>query len=244
MKCTFASLLSSIALFVIVPSAAQGAAFTNGSFELPGLPPGTFVYLAPGDTRLAGWSIGGAGGPVGHFNNDSFLTGPSPGPFDAVDGTHQVSFNTGDLPPGNFISQSFDTTVGQRYAVTFFVGRLGFEREGADISLTASVLSETGDTLTSLRATPYGLGYSGSESVYFTADSATSTLLFTDTSLETRAVDILLDDIVVTAIPEPSRFELATLAALGGMAMVFARRRARRRSRRRAWKPAPERAGC
>ena len=60
----------SAALWMLAPTIAHGAAFTNGSFEMPGgLSPSSFIYLPRGDTTLSGWSIGGSGGPVEYVNN-------------------------------------------------------------------------------------------------------------------------------------------------------------------------------
>ena len=67
-----------------------------------------------------------------------------------------------------------------------------------------------------------GQGYGTAESLFFTATSATTTLRFTDTSLDTVSVDALLDNVAVLAIPEPSTLVLAALGLLG---LIMSRRR-------------------
>jgi hypothetical protein len=210
------------ALLCLVTANARAAAFTNGSFEMPGgLPPSSGILLSPGDTTLVGWSVGGSGGPV-TYSNDYYYGAR----FDAVHGTYQVAFSGGDDAPGTFLSQSFDTVVGQQYGVRFFVGRLGHDFQM--VSLTASALSASDDILASLQVFPPDelpdfYGYGPLQSFSFTATTATTTLRFTDTSLDTNGVDVLLDKVAVVAVPEPSTLIL-TAAALGA---CIARRRNR-----------------
>ena len=198
--------------------AAHGAAFTNGSFELPGgLAPHSTLSLALGNTSLVGWTIGGVGG-IAYDNGSNIFE-----PYNPVDGAYHVAFNGGDQAPGTFLSQTFDTVVGQQYFATFFVGRYGPGVGNPGIgamSLTASALSAGNSSLASLQVFPPLQGYGSMQSLSFIPTSSTTTLKFTDTSLVTTSVDVLLDNIVVSTVPEPSTLGLAAFVAL----LVAARR--------------------
>ena len=173
----------------------SGGPFTNGSFELPGnLPPKSFIELLPGDTRLVGWKYEGS---RLHYANDQGLGFGFPPP---IDGAYHISFNPLDGPGGTKIHQTFDTLPGKDYAVTFFVGRLG--TGPGEVSLTASVSSDTGVQLASFKAIPpLTGGYGTQQRFLFAAVSASTALAITDTSLVTKGVDVVLDAVDVSILP-------------------------------------------
>jgi hypothetical protein len=165
--------------------------FVNGSFELPALAPGATPALPAGSTIMTGWTVGNDG-VVSMVNGEFF--GASP-----VDGSQQVAFNGGNGPVGGSILQTFSTTVGQTYTVSFFVGRAG--SGGGTMSVYAEVTSSNGQVLGSLAATgPVAPGYSSPQSFTFTATTETATLTFRDTSSATVAVDLMLDNVSVTPL--------------------------------------------
>ncbi len=163
---------------------------TNGSFNEPIVPWGVSSNYPPGSNLLPGWSVGGSGGPV--------TLGINSGGFPAADGQQDLAFNSGDQAPGTWIAQTFSTAVGQQYSVTLYVGRTG--NGGGDVSLQATVKSQTGDPLGQIQASPPSHGYGTVKELTFIATSATTTIEFLDTSSATVAVDILLDNIVVQSV--------------------------------------------
>ncbi|HXT39234.1 MAG TPA: LamG-like jellyroll fold domain-containing protein, partial [Candidatus Angelobacter sp.] len=164
--------------------------FTNGSFETPALATGASVDLPAGSTTLTGWTVGNTG-LVSWRNGPAFGVAP-------VDGSQEVGFNGANTPPGGSIFQTFSTTVGQTYTVSFNVGRQG--TGGGTMSLQAQVTSSTGGALGSLTAVaPNSPGYGLAQTFNFTATTDSSTLTFTDTSTATIAVDLLLDNVSVAA---------------------------------------------
>jgi choice-of-anchor C domain-containing protein len=91
---------------LLAPASANADLITNGSFETgPVLPEWGDMYLAAGDTRLTGWTIGGT--DVELANNVAWVTS---------DGVQTVGVNgsgTGTL------SQSFASVSGTQYTVSF-----------------------------------------------------------------------------------------------------------------------------
>src|SRR5438105_4255639 len=182
------SLLLGLSLFTAALE-LYAAPFTNGSFESPALAAGGTTALAVGSTALTGWTVGNGG--IVSLVNGAFY-GASP-----VGGVQQVTFNSGDGPTGGSIFQTFSTTVGQTYAVGFYIGRASLG--SGTMSLRAEVTASGGQVLGSLdSAGPASPGYGPAQTFIFTATSTSSTLTFTDTSSATVAVDVVLDNVSVT----------------------------------------------
>jgi M6 family metalloprotease-like protein len=168
-------------------------AFTNGSFELPVL--AATVTGTNGSTMVTGWTIGGAS-PVGHIRGQLLGQG-------ALDGAQWIGFNGNNLPPGDSIAQTFLTTPGDTYSVSFNVVQLG--NAGNTMSIRGTATSSTGQSLGTLNAVAPVSGWSPPHSFNFVATSATSTLTFLDTSLATFGVDVFLDNVVVRRLgPTPA----------------------------------------
>src|SRR5438034_3528060 len=168
--------------------------FTNGSFESPALTPGERVNLPAGSTTaMIGWTVGSTG-------LVSFANGPALG-VNPVDGSQHIGFNGGDTITGGSISQTFGTTAGQVYTVSFYVGRNG--PGSGTMSLLAEVASSSGAALASLAAVaPNSPGYGQVQRFNFAATTTNSTLRFTDTSSATIAVDVLLDNVSVVPVSQ------------------------------------------
>ena len=201
---------------LVLGLAALGQNFIiNGGFEDPQVTAGFIIQ--PGDNTLPSWTIGG--GQVVELANGP-LFGSSP-----IEGLQDIILNPGNTPPGVTLSQSFSTTVGVTYSVSFAVGLEGggggFAVEGQALSATQSVLGT--------QTTPaIGTGSWAIGSFNFTASTTTSTLVFTDVSAQTVNGDVLLDDVVVNAItPVPEPAEYAAVAGLA-LAAFGAWRRTRR----------------
>ena len=77
----------------------------------------------------------------------------------AQNGSQAIEFNANNQSstPGNNVSQSFDTEIGANYIVTFYVGRLG---NPGNVSLRATVKSQSGNTLNEVNTAAPTTGYS------------------------------------------------------------------------------------
>jgi hypothetical protein len=120
-------------------------------------------------------------------------------------------FNWGDSTPNGVLSQSFATTAGVTYRLSFDAGAMGAtqaQRLQVDVQGNASLLSQlvtvSGPGLGQQRWVP--------QSFTFVADRATATLTFRDVSLVTKNLDMMLDNVrVIESAPLVS----ATLASPG-----------------------------
>lgn len=191
-------LIRTLVLPVLLVQSTYGAGLTNGSFEQPGnVPVDSYIGFSAGSTSLVGWTIGSTNAPFSGITYHHRYHHPEMD-FLPVDGEYAIIFNGGDHPADVWISQDFNTVPGADYEVSFYVGRLGL---GADpVSLTATVLSGSGEVLQSLVAVPPVHGYGNKQKLVFQAVSSVSTLKFTDTSSEAKSVDVALDHVSVVPL--------------------------------------------
>src|SRR5665213_110854 len=115
---SFGSVNSSNAVLTTFSSPGIIAAFANAGFEAPKIATNTTKDLSAGSTFLTGWTVGGTGGPVEVVNG--ILAGYAPD-----EGQQWLSFNSGNTAAGSSISQTFLTTGGQSYGISFALGSMG-----------------------------------------------------------------------------------------------------------------------
>ena len=189
---------------------ARGAIIVNGGLESQVVSGLSTAYGGGVDAGiLTGWQASG--------NTSTYIVlinGPYLG-LSAIEGAQFVSFNGGDSPSGGILSQTFSTTIGDTYDVSYTVGRYG---SGAALSLHGEILSGSNAVLGQADNTPVTTGWLTPTTFSFTATTASTTIRFTDTSTGTIGTDVALDAISVTRatpVPEPE-----SCAAAAGVALV------------------------
>ncbi len=196
------------------PASAQ--VLVNGSFESP-VVTGSFVTLNSGSTAITGWSI---------TNGSVDVVGTR---WAAEDGAQSIDLNGSG--PGT-ICQTFTTTAGDPYSVTWFQSRNaspGGLTGGASATETVSVAGVKSASYTSSQPwTSTNPGWAP-ESLNFNAGGATSTLCFASNTAGPAGVT--LDNVVVTPLLPASQVNgriaaaVGLVAAAGGMAAYLRRRR-------------------
>jgi len=143
---------------------------TNGSFE----------------NNYASWTAGG---------NQGIATSDPAYPASA--GTHVVVLNANDQSPTATLSQSFTTTVGQRYALTFDAGTVGATSDQhLRVTLTGSgTIVDRELVFGGPTASPLYVP----QRIVFVANSTQTTLSFADVSPSYFFIDGLLDNVQVVA---------------------------------------------
>lgn len=178
----------------LLPSIAQGSSLLlNGSFE-QGPPPfnNQDIDIVAGSTDITGWLV---------TAGIDLLEDP----WDVADGLRAVDLD--GRSPGA-IQQTFATDVGQTYLVSFqYSGNPSGSLVTKDARVTAGDFSNifafdtTGQTITNLTWI--------TASFLFTATDTSSTLAFASLSAADSAYGMVIDNVSVSAVPEP-----ATLALL------------------------------
>ncbi len=189
-------------LMLAIAGASLGAnaadLITNGNFETySGGAVIGFTTVNAGSVALAGWTVGGTSVDIVNGNYGAF----SGNGIDIL----------GTPGPGS-VSQSFASTVGQTYLLTFDVSRNGNTNPYIDVSFNGGL------------ATQYLGGTSAAPSHYtfsYLANNSSTTLTFS--SVGSGDSGAVLDNVSVTAVPEPETYAML-LAGLGLIGMVRRRK--------------------
>ncbi len=185
-------------MVMLFGSTAQTAVFTNGSFEDGRYNQGSndFNTLASGSIIIDGWVVGGAG--IDWIN--AYWT--------AADGTKSIDLAGTPVGPGS-ISQTFDTTSGKLYDVSFAMAGNPDDQGTSPIkaligSATSGGYTQTIQSFNTTGSVKIG-GMNWSErSFQFLALDPQTTLTFAnnDPLNSTNPWGAALDDVKVTGVPE------------------------------------------
>lgn len=203
---------------VIAPSIAGAQnLLLNDSFEAPAFPGPAAIYSSPSGA-ITSWSISGPGDMVVHHSPviGAALGNPT------FDFAHHGDFYldlSGSGAPHATISQSFATSVGQPYQLSFWIGASN------DTAPAATIHVQVDGALTllatALTPAPPMVNINWTlQSFLFTADSTMTTLSFQGLS-GTDDNASFVDSCSVVAVPAPAALPLL------GAAAVFAGRRRR-----------------
>ena len=194
----------SVALTALVLAAGAAQAVNlvqNPGFEVPdiGMPSSGYLYTSSHPT------LGDDGLPDGAFN--ATLSPGSERPQAVQIERH-----------GDVLSQSFATAIGQQYLVSFDLSTW-WENDNTKVS---TLLVSAGPATTSFTAT--GTAYT-QKTLTFAAVSTSTTLSFKNDG-PTNTSYPQIDNVSVTAVPEPGTYAMM-LAGLTAVGWVVRRRRAR-----------------
>jgi hypothetical protein len=178
----------------------------NGDFETP-------PFSIPTLEAISGWTLNGNVGSVDVQGS----TSP----------THAAALSLGTSFDGNSMSQTFQTLAGQVYTLTFDSGVYGIPEEGA-LQLKIEVLGTGNSNLLTDTVTPPSNGQFipatfAAFNYLFTADGTSTTLRFSDVGGANANADVMVDTVVVAAVPEPGTYALLILGA-GSLGYALRRR--------------------
>lgn len=199
--------LAGLAFAALAPLAnAATNLIVNGGFESSTFN-GNFTTFSAGSTGLTGWTI--TTGSVDLINQ---YWAPSSGNY---------SLDLSGNQDGT-ISQSFATVIGQKYVVSFdMAGNPDDKAIDPEKYLQVGLSQEPLYTVNTTQTSRNNMGWI-TKSFVFQAVSAQSTLHFAGG--QESAYGVALDNISVTAVPEPETFAML-LAGLGVVGAVARRKR-------------------
>jgi hypothetical protein len=207
-----------LATFCSLPLRADS--IVNGSFEAPIVSAGGFTNFSNGSTGINGWTVIGAPGGVSIVSGTFTQNGIS---FPAEDGNQWLDL-TGDGTNSNEgVQQSFATTVGAQYTLSFWVGNV--DNPGGIFGTSSTVEVLLGDSIL-LTATNGNTTVTGTQTwnqfvTTFTATGSTTSLAIvngdpaSDNSNGLDNVSVNLSGAQPPTVPEPSTLMLLGSGSLG-----------------------------
>lgn len=218
--------ITAVALLLLAPLSAL-AQVTNGSFETPTVPTGSFTNFNAGSS-FAGWTVvGPAGSQVSIVSGTFAQSGLT---FPAQGGSQWLDLTGFSSNAAEGVQQAVTTLPGSVYNVSFFVGNVVNPGASFGTSSTVNVLANgvsIGSATNSAGAGTNTLTWAPFTR-QFTATSTATTLTFlnadpsSDNSNGLDNISVALAG-VVGPIPEPSTWALLMSGLLA--ASGYARRR-------------------
>ena len=206
--------LSALGLVLALGGTSRANLITNGSFEAGAYSGGSFETLSANSTAISGWTV--SQGTIDWIG--SYWT--------SEDGNHSLDLN-GDTTGGIQASTSFSVTKGQSYLLTFYMSG---NPDGDPVvkSMTVSAGTDASGT--------YTYDTTGNDdkhmnwvqkSLAFTAHSTgAETLTFTsNVNVNDNRFGPALDNVSLTAVPEPATVALCGTSLLGIAGLAWRRGR-------------------
>jgi len=190
----------------------NAALLVNGDFESPG---GSSVSPISSST-ITGWTFSGDEYLI--YNQSGYNGG-----ITAQSGDFYISLGHNGTTGGT-LSQSFSTTVGQSYLVSYYTS----EQQGSatDQQVVVSVFGSDPNVALASQTTQIidSIGVWNLNSFTFIADSTSTTLQFFDATLVGGGANWALDTVSVTdGVPEPSTWAMMILGFAGIGFMAYRR---------------------
>ncbi len=184
--------MAALTAWMLIGYTAYSQPFTNGGFEQPPILPGIpNPYPGP----IPGWDVSKSEGRL--WVGPAYNGVPNP-----AEGSQHFEIGMNDSSRNNFISQTFSTTPGSQYRVSFQVGWGGNDRQPKK-SVRASVTSDKGEPLASLDANASATrSYGSLQRFAFTATTDAATLTFLETSQDHYQASLFLDNVHVESLLE------------------------------------------
>lgn len=202
-------LVAAILATAAFTGSANAATIVNGSFETASVNPGSgFATLGNGSTAINGWTVGGSIDYIGGY-------------WAAQDGGRSVDLAGTSL--GSVSQMITDLVNGQAYRVSYWVSK---NPDGGANTRTGTVtIGNAQSTFTFSAATPGGAGMVWEQRFFdFVANGSSGTLSFAADASAGCCFGPALDNVSITAVPEPATWAMM-IAGIGLVGATMRRRR-------------------
>ena len=226
MKKSVKSVLAACAFAGASPAVAD--LVSNGGFD-DGYGGSPQQVMVGGPALLDHWTVGGDPGAITWYGSGFGLTGADGSVRFVNPHSGAAAVNLGSADGSvRFVSQTFDTQLNQVYRIGFWVGNYGGNGTNP-VTIGVSIVDGSSNTIvlgegTALGPTDPSADIWEDGSVRFIGDGRSNTIMFQE--IGGPLIYAGLDDVSITAAPEPTTWALA-LAGFAGLGLA-GRRRARR----------------
>lgn len=202
---------------LMVGTSANAGPITNGSFESPVVPSGSFTSFPVGSALLTGWTvIGPSGTDVAIVSGSFSQSGVS---FPAQDGNQWLDLTGNGSNSTEGVSQAVTTTVGNRYQLSYYIGNTsggGIFGTTSTVNVSLNGASTFADTNSTVSPTTQNWEQFTHT---FVAGTATTTLAFQNgdpSNDNNNGLDnVVLTDLGPAATPEPATLTLVGVSIVG-----------------------------
>lgn len=218
---------TAVVLLLGVPGATRANLIVNGGFEADKAPSGGYIQRFGGST-LSGWNVLGNDILVLDKNYSEGYQSPTQ-VFNSNSGDEAVDLTgAGNTGANDGLQQSITTEVGQRYVLSFFVGRASSSPNYQTPStLDLSIDGAPRQQFTNTNDTPGFINWRPFV-VEFVATGLSTSLAFFNGTANVGSLNnyVGLDDVEVVAAPEPSTLISGAMGGLATLMLWRSRRRA------------------
>jgi len=224
----FFGIAAAFVVLLFAPS-AQADLIQDGGFESTPVPTGLYLDFGGGSTIGGVWNVQG-NDVLLIQNNYTEPNGPGGSSlvFNAEQGSNSLDLTgAGNTGPTDGVTQTVATVTGQTYALSFWVGQAGGGSQYYLPPAIAGVSINGGARVDFTNAANLPSGGVNWEqfTTDFTATSTSTTIgFYNDTPLYNNECG--LDNVTLTAVPEPTRLlALSGLASMGLLGLVWRKRK-------------------
>lgn len=216
--------LAFLALLAASAAPAHANLITNGSFENPSVPAGSYTNYTTGSLGITGWTVVGPEASVvsGTFAQYGIT-------FQAQDGNQWLDLTgLGTNNNNDGVSQNVATTIGQTYQLSFYVGSATdnnlFFAATVDLSINGGARQSFTNSTAPTNMLDWKLF-----TVQFTATTSTTNITFfngnNSSANNVSGLDNVTLDAVVAPAPEPASIMLFSIGAAAVVIDAVRRRR-------------------
>ncbi len=119
----------------------------------------------------------------------------------SAEGQRFAVMNDTNRAPNAVLSKSVPTTAGAKYELRFSIGVYSFSTAQQKLGVKIAGASPAIDRVETITGDASGMALWQQRAVPFVASSGTTTIEFKDLSAVTNAIDLLLDDVQIVAVP-------------------------------------------